>query len=61
LAQALVNMREDIGIARTVITFSVLKSVPQKKWNHQIVCVVEDIRDVMAIENTGQFRGVYHV
>ena len=25
------------------------------------VCVVEDIRDVMAIENTAQFRGVYHV
>ncbi|MGV4529786.1 recombination mediator RecR [Ornithobacterium rhinotracheale] len=26
-----------------------------------IICVVEDIRDVMAIENTGQYRGVYHV
>lgn len=26
-----------------------------------LVCVVEDIRDVMAIENTGQFRGLYHV
>lgn len=26
-----------------------------------IVCVVEDIRDVMAIENTSQFKGVYHV
>ena len=26
-----------------------------------VVCVVEDIRDVMAIENTGQYRGVYHV
>lgn len=25
------------------------------------ICVVEDIRDVMAIENTGQFRGLYHV
>ncbi len=25
------------------------------------ICVVEDIRDVMAIENTGQYRGVYHV
>ena len=28
---------------------------------HSTVCVVEDIRDVMAIENTQQFRGVYHV
>ncbi len=26
-----------------------------------IVCVLEDIRDVMAIENTSQFKGVYHV
>ncbi|SDS71888.1 DNA replication and repair protein RecR [Formosa sp. Hel1_31_208] len=26
-----------------------------------IVCVVEDIRDVMAIENTSSFRGLYHV
>jgi recombination protein RecR len=26
-----------------------------------IICVVEDIRDVMAIENTNQFKGVYHV
>jgi len=26
-----------------------------------LVCVVEDIRDVIAIENTGQFNGVYHV
>ena len=26
-----------------------------------IICVVEDIRDVMALENTGIFKGVYHV
>ena len=25
------------------------------------ICVVENIQDVMAIENTGQFRGIYHV
>ncbi len=29
--------------------------------HHHIVCVVEDVRDVMAIENTGQYKGVYHV
>lgn len=29
--------------------------------NKSIICVVEDIRDVMAIENTGQYRGIYHV
>jgi len=26
-----------------------------------LVCVVEDIRDVIAIENTGQYKGLYHV
>lgn len=31
------------------------------KRNPAIVCVVEDVRDVMAIENTAQFRGLYHV
>jgi recombination protein RecR len=29
--------------------------------DHALVCVVEDVRDVMAIENTRQFKGVYHV
>ncbi|MGH1436306.1 MAG: recombination mediator RecR [Lewinella sp.] len=29
--------------------------------NPQLVCVVENIRDVMAIEETGQYRGRYHV
>ena len=31
------------------------------KRNPSIVCVVEDIRDVMAIESTAQYRGLYHV
>ena len=31
------------------------------KRDRSLVCVVEDIRDVMAIENTGQYMGVYHV
>jgi len=31
------------------------------KRDRSLVCVVEDIRDVMAIENTGQYQGVYHV
>ena len=31
------------------------------KRDSSILCIVEDIRDVMAIENTGQFNGLYHV
>ena len=29
--------------------------------DHTLVCVVENIRDVLSIENTGQYNGVYHV
>ncbi|MBI3511219.1 MAG: recombination protein RecR [Bacteroidetes bacterium] len=32
-----------------------------EKRDHSTVCVVEDIRDVMAIENTNQYHGIYHV
>ncbi len=31
------------------------------KREHEVICVVESIRDVMSIENTQQFRGAYHV
>jgi recombination protein RecR len=29
--------------------------------DHRTICVVESVRDVMSIENTGQYKGVYHV
>jgi len=29
--------------------------------DHNLICVVESVRDVMSIENTGQYHGVYHV
>ena len=29
--------------------------------DHSVICVVENIQDVMAVENTMQYRGVYHV
>ena len=29
--------------------------------NHSVLCIVENIKDVMAIENTGQYKGYYHV
>ncbi len=31
------------------------------KRNSKVICVVQDIRDVIAIENTNQYNGVYHV
>lgn len=31
------------------------------KRDHSLICVVEDSRDIMAIENTNQYNGLYHV
>ncbi|AUC14625.1 recombination protein RecR [Tenacibaculum sp. SZ-18] len=64
LAEALTQLRNDVkscrkchNISDTIICD--ICSNPNRK--EELVCVVEDIRDVMAIENTGQFRGLYHV
>ena len=64
LAHALVTMREEIKYCNSCHNISdneVCEICVNPNRNHQIICVVEDIRDVMAIENTGQFRGIYHV
>jgi recombination protein RecR len=64
LAHSLQKMREDIKFCKSCHNISdidVCEICSNSNRNHQIICVVEDIRDVMAIENTGQFRGIYHV
>ncbi len=64
LSQALTNMREEIKFCRSCHNISdieICEICSNSKRNHSIICIVEDIRDVMAIENTGQFRGIYHV
>jgi recombination protein RecR len=64
LTEALQNFRKDIRSCKkchNISDTSICEICNNEKRNHQQVCVVEDIRDVMAIENTGQFRGVYHV
>lgn len=64
LSEALVKMREEIKFCSSCHNISddaVCEICVNPKRDHTIVCVVEDIRDVMAIENTGQFKGVYHV
>ena len=64
LGQALTNMREDIKFCESCHNISdveICEICANIKRDHQLICVVEDIRDVMAIENTGQFRGIYHV
>lgn len=64
LSQALLNMREEIKFCQSCHNISdvaICEICSNQNRDHQLICVVEDIRDVMAIENTGQFRGIYHV
>lgn len=64
LSQALMNMREDIKFCESCHNISdaaICEICSNKNRDHKLICVVEDVRDVMAIENTAQFRGIYHV
>ena len=64
LAEALAKMRFDITYCRTCHSISDAEECgicANKLRDHAQVCVVADVRDVIAIENTGQYRGVYHV
>ncbi|MEY2629225.1 MAG: Recombination protein RecR [Bacteroidota bacterium] len=64
LTQALSAMREEIKFCKSCHNISdveVCEICSNPSRNHKIICVVEDVRDVMAIENTNQFKGIYHV
>ncbi|MBA3986811.1 MAG: recombination protein RecR [Flavobacteriales bacterium] len=64
LSDTLTKMRKEIKFCKNChnisdVVFCEICQNPNR--NSEIVCVVEDIRDVLAIENTSQFRGLYHV
>lgn len=64
LAESLNKLVEEIKLCKHCFSLSddeVCLVCKNFERNHSIVCVVEDIRDVMAIENTNQYKGVYHV
>ena len=64
LSRALVRFRDDIKLCKNCHNISdveLCEICSNSKRNPEIICVVEDIRDVMAIENTAQFKGLYHV
>ncbi|UJH92393.1 recombination mediator RecR [Antarcticibacterium sp. 1MA-6-2] len=64
LTEALSRLRKDIKLCKNCHNISdteVCDICANPNRIREIVCVVEDIRDVMAIENTSQYRGLYHV
>lgn len=64
MASALQNMRNDIKFCSSCHNISdtqLCEICSNPRRTEEIICVVEDIRDVMAIENTSSFKGLYHV
>jgi recombination protein RecR len=64
LSEALLHLRNDVKNCEKCFNISdtdLCDICNNIKRNPEIVCVVEDIRDVMAIESTAQFNGLYHV
>jgi recombination protein RecR len=64
LTTALDTLRKDIKRCQICYTLSDVDECEiccNQKRDHSLVCVVEDVRDVMAIENTRLYKGVYHV
>lgn len=64
LAEAITTLRKEIKFCKSCHNISdvaLCEICANPLREDHLICVVEDIRDVMAIESTGQFRGHYHV
>ena len=64
LTTSLQSMRENIIFCKNCHNISdseLCEICINNNRSDDVVCVVEDIRDVMAVESTASFRGVYHV
>ena len=61
---AIDRLRDDVKYCRHCRMISdddVCSICNDRSRDHSLICVVESVRDVMSIENTGQYKGVYHV
>ena len=63
-SESIRQVRHDIKYCRSCNNISdtdVCEICADARRDHSTICVVESIRDVMAIENTRQYSGIYHV
>lgn len=63
-ADAFVRLKRDVIYCRECHNISDTEICPicgSPRRDHTMICVVENVQDVMSIENTGQYNGVYHV
>lgn len=64
IAQSLIDMRQNIKYCEKCHNISdeeICNICKSHKRDNSIICLVEDTRDVLAIENTSQYSGLYHV
>jgi len=64
LGDAIVNLRNNVNYCRmchNICDDEVCNICNDPSRDTALLCVVENIKEVMAIENTGQFHGLYHV
>ncbi len=64
LTNALMKLKSEVNFCKKCHNISdteLCEICANPKRDETLVCVVEDIRDVMAIENTSQYNGLYHV
>lgn len=64
LSKALLDLKTEVKFCKNCHNISdteLCEICASHNRQKEVVCVVEDIRDVMAIENTSQYRGLYHV
>jgi recombination protein RecR len=64
LGEAIVNLRNQVNYCRichNICDEEICNICSDPDRNTSLLCVVENIKEVMAIENTGQFHGLYHV
>src|SRR5579871_5897332 len=62
--QAIIALRERVifcKICHNISDTEICTICSNKTRNHALVCVVENLRDMIAVENTSQYNGVYHV
>jgi recombination protein RecR len=64
MGESIIKLRKEIQFCKrchNVSDLELCNICSNPKRDQQLICVVEDLRDVMAIENTGQFNGTYHI
>jgi recombination protein RecR len=62
--ETIIRLRSEIrycSVCNNISDTGICNICNDDKRDRSVICVVENIQDVMAIENTRQFRGVYHV